>query len=219
MIGGCRIHGPYSTERCPRCELPTTEETYLSETTIIGGLDLAKEHDFTAFVALEIRDGRARIKGTKIWPHVDYHVVVSDVALLYERLHMRMLAIDATGVGEPVVEMFHARSVKTEDIKFSEYVDWTNVYGEHERAPVKFAMAEYARACLQSKPPKVTFSKGTEELQQQLREQEMVIGATDKPTYRHPSGRHDDLAWAFLMALYASRSWLTGQGVHAIWAH
>ena len=101
----------------------------------------------------------------------------------------------------------------TEDIKFGQYVDWTNVYGQREHAPVKYAMMEYARACLQK--GMVSFGRSAEstELIQQLKEQELVVTAQDKPSYAHPENRHDDLAWAFLMALYVSRQWLTGNGV------
>ncbi|MDA4124031.1 MAG: hypothetical protein OK438_01080 [Thaumarchaeota archaeon] len=75
-------------------------------------------------------------------------------------------------------------------------------------------MVECAGACLQKGV--VEFGSGTDELKKQLKEQEMVIGAWDKPRYAHPEGLHDDLAWAFMMALYVGRRWLTGNGTWAI---
>lgn len=96
--------------------------------------------------------------------------------------------------------------VKTEDIKFGEYVDRTNAFGEPERAPIKYAMIEYTRACLQRRV--VEFGSGCDELKKQLKEQEMVVSSWDKPRYTHPEGAHDDLAWAFMMALYAARRWI-----------
>jgi hypothetical protein len=75
-------------------------------------------------------------------------------------------------------------------------------------------MAEYTRACLQWGVMK--FGSGCDELKKQLKEQEMVFGALEKPEYAHPEGQHDDLAWVFMMALYAARRWLTGNGMWAI---
>jgi hypothetical protein len=220
VINNCKTHGNYIGDKCPKDPLPAPEENYFAETILLAGIDLAKLHDFSAMVGLEIQKGVATVLKPKVWPHVDYTVVVNEATEIYRRNRMRLLAVDATGVGEPISEMFHARGVITEDIKFGEYVDWTNVYGNRERAPVKHAMMEYGRACLQAQPPKVVFhKKGSEELIQQLKEQELIVSAQDKPTYAHPEAHHDDLAWAFLMALYASRSWLTGQGIHAVWAH
>lgn len=186
---------------------------------MIGGLDLAKFHDYSALVLIEARDHKAKVVGIKVWPHVDYHVVVGDTTEICRRKDVRMLAIDATGVGAPISEMFAVRGVKTEDIKFGEYVEYTNPWGEHERAPVKYAMMEYARACLQAQPPQVVYSRKSpegEELHRQLSEQQLIVGPTDRPTYAHPEGRHDDLAWAFLMALYTAREWITGNGLFAM---
>ena len=210
MIQYCDEHGAYTEDRCPKCKPPEEEHP---ATQAVGGLDLAKYHDYSAMVDLRVEHHQARIRGIKVWPHVNYYVVVDDVAARYRKTGMRMLGIDATGVGEPISELFYARGVVTQDIKFGAYVDWTNPYGDKEHAPVKYAMVEYARACLQS--GFVKFPSNAGELVQQLREQEIMIGAADRPQYAHPEGRHDDLAWAFLIALYVSRPWLTGNGMWA----
>ena len=214
-IRACDVHGSYIGEKgkCPKCPPPDPEAALRAARVVVGGLDLAKYHDYSAMVVLEIKDGVAYVMGTRQWPHVNYQVVVADVVGVYKKLGMRMLAVDATGLGEPIAEMLLSQGVKTEDIKFGEYVEWTSPWGQRERAPVKYAMMEYARACLQSDPPKVRFPKnGAEALLQQLKEQELVVGSTERVTYAHPEGKHDDLGWAFLMALYSSRRWLTGGG-------
>ena len=192
---------------CKYCGPPPPPEP---EVIVIGGLDLGKIHDYSALVVLEIQDQKVKVKGLKPWPHVDYSVVVKEVAELYTRLEMEFLAVDATGVGEAVREMLAEAGVRTEDIKFGEYVETTNILGEHERAPIKYAMVEYTRACLQA--GRVSFGSGCEDLIRQLRELEMVLGAWEHPKYEHPEGSHDDLAWAFMMALYAGRRWITGGG-------
>jgi hypothetical protein len=218
MIGGCKKHGAFTEPVCPRCaeELKANPPAEPESKVIIGGLDLAKYHDYSALVLIEVIDRTARVAGIKVWPHVDYHVVVGDTVEIYQRKKVRQLAIDATGVGAPIAEMFSVRGIRTEDIKFGEYVEYTSPWGDHERAPVKWAMMEYARSCLQHEPPQVKFGRGSEELQKQLAEQELIVGPTERPTYQHPEGRHDDLAWAFLMALYTARKWLTSGGFVAV---
>jgi hypothetical protein len=214
-IGVCKVHGLYCapTMVCPKCPPPSTEAEKPKAKSVICGLDLAKVHDYSALVGLEVCDHVAKIVLIKPWPHVNYEVVVADTVKIYKKLEARILAIDATGVGEPISEMLTREGVKVEDIKFGSYVEYTQPWGDRERAPVKYAMMEYARACLQHDPPRVVFpAHGAEELIQQLKEQELIVGPTDRPTYAHPDGRHDDLAWAFLMALYVARTWITGPG-------
>jgi len=226
VILACKKHGPYSTDDpskpnpCHKCEKEEKNSPPAPHAgkVVIGGLDLGKYHDYSALVVIEVENQVAIPMAPKVWPHVDYHVVVADTVEIYKRRALRMLAIDATGVGAPISEMFWTRGVKTEDIKFGEYVDYTSPWGSHERAPVKYAMMEFARACLQE--GKVKFPKrGLEDLIQQLQEQQLIVGPTDRPTYQHPEGKHDDLAWAFLMALYTARPYITGNGIVAIRAY
>lgn len=176
-----------------------------------------RRHDYSALVGLKIHRGSAEVVGMKIWPHVDYSIVVKDTVSLYHREGMRMLAIDATdAMVEPIQTMLTSQGVLIADIKFGEYVDWTNPWGTIEHAPIKHAMIEYARACMQEKIvhlPKTGSSETGDELLRQLREQEIVKGSENgRIVYGHPENRHDDLAWAFLMALYVSRPFLTGAG-------
>lgn len=52
--------------------------------------------------------------------------------------------------------------------------------------------------------------KGAEELLTQIREQERIISQTGTIRYEHPQGRHDDLFWAFAMAVHVARPQLLG---------
>lgn len=217
MIGFCKKHGYFSTptlddtkDRCPRCIEDDRLKAMEAQPSVrIGAIDLAKYHDFTAATELDASHHRAVLRSVKVWPHVDYSVIVDEMSQRYRAVHMEMLGIDATGVGEPIAEMFRKNGVVTMDIKFGEYVDWTNPWSLREHAPVKLAMVEYARACMQSGFVEMP-DQGTEELRLQLAEQEIKPGVSDRIQYQHPEGRHDDLAWAFMINLYVARRHITG---------
>jgi Terminase RNaseH-like domain len=192
---------------CPSCR----------NAVVIGGLDFGRLHDYSAIVGLKIRDNVAEVLGLKIWPHVDYNIVVRDTAEIYHRMRMRQLAIDSTdAMVEPIAKMLATSSVSTTGIKFGESINWKSPWGAEERVSTKQAMVEFARACMQQKKvklPKRDISETSDELLTQLREQEIANGAdAGQMRYTHPSNSHDDLAWAFLMALYASRRWLSDRG-------
>ena len=213
MIGWCRIHGSFENF-CAKCAAEKAAPPPAAETVVTGGLDLAKLHDYSAMIDGDITFHKATVKGVKMWPHVDYTVVVKEVAGRYRRRGMHMLAFDETGVGEPIKEMLFANGVRAEGIKYSQVLEWTNPWGDRERAPVKYAMVEYGRACMQAGYVEIP-SKGAaaQELIKQLSQQEIAPTTSDRVKYAHPEGLHDDLAWAFLMWLYVSRTWLTGNGI------
>ena len=213
MFGYCKKHdksfsGPPGTV-CPGCAEESLNHT--EKQWRVGGLDLAKVHDYTAMVELDVRFHHAKVVSVKVWPHTDYSIIIADVTRRYHAVDMELIGVDATSgsVGDPIAEMLRKNGVHTDDIKFGEYVDYTNPWGVYKHSPVKQAMVEYDRACKQSgfvETPK----NGTEELRRQLDEQYIVDSASERVRYSHPEGRHDDLAWAYLIALYVSRRWITG---------
>lgn len=153
-----------------------------------------------------------KVRGVKVWPHVDYTVVVDETAKRFRATDMRILAFDETGVGSPVKEMLWRAGIKAEGIKFSDVVEWQSPWGEREHSPIKYAMVELARAVMQLgyvDLPKT--GAAAKELIVQMGEQE-IMPTSGRPKFAHPAGRHDDLMWAFCMALYVSRRWLVGSG-------
>ena len=222
-----RCHRLWSDHRlqplCERCRKFDSLLVENIEEIVIGGEDYGRYHDYSALVGIKIFKQQAEIIGVKKWPHVDYSIVTQETADIYNQKGMRLLAIDATdSMVEPIQTMLFHKGVLVSDIKFGEYVDWTNPYGTREHTSIKHAMIEFARAMMQEKRiklPRQGLSQTSDDLLQQLREQEIIKGADPEHhsnariVYGHPSGSHDDLAWAFLMALYVSRPWLTGNGL------
>jgi hypothetical protein len=222
-----RCHRIWGDDRvedlCERCRRLDELLINQDEVIVLGGMDFGRYHDYSALVGIKISKGSADVIGVKKWPHVDYSIVVRETAEIYEKQGMRMLAIDASdAMVEPIQTMLYHKGVLVSDIKFGEYVDWTNPYGMKEHTGIKHAMVEYARAMMQEKKiklPRQGLSPTSDELLLQLLEQEIIKGAdpsrhpSSRVVYGHPTNSHDDLAWSFLMALYVSRPWLSGSGL------
>ncbi|HKW04863.1 MAG TPA: hypothetical protein VJN71_06140 [Nitrososphaerales archaeon] len=50
--------------------------------------------------------------------HADYSLIIPNVAVVCVREKVRLLAVDSTGVGKPIVEMLNSKGVKTEAVNF-----------------------------------------------------------------------------------------------------
>jgi len=192
------------------------------ESLIIAAADPAQMHDYFAFVAVHAEPNKAWVETLNQWRHQRYDEIVPMIAAKFKELDMRYMVVDASA--PMVVEMFQRAEIPVQSLQFGDYVEWSNIWGEHKTATIKYAMVEFTRFLLQKNmlelPPEFKDPLWSE-LRQQLREQEIDIGKTNvqrneaKVHYRHPSGRHDDLAWALLMALYVARSWIVGSGAFA----
>jgi hypothetical protein len=196
------------------------EITGEDEEYVIGGLDFGRLHDYSALVGLKVQKKIAKMIGLKQWPHVDYSIVLRETSEICREKKVDQLVIDSTDMlVEPIIDLLEASGVSTSGINFGRTIDWTNPWGKNERASIKQAMIEFARACMQEKKvklPKQGTNKTSDEFLAQLREQQIVGGSNSGHVrYAHPRGRHDDLAWAFLMALFESRTWLSsGRGMY-----
>jgi hypothetical protein len=199
---------------CPKCEAEKPPSVD-NEAVVIAAADPAKLNDYFAYADIKIQNKKARLLSVKEWAHKNYSVVIPEIAQRVNSVKARFLVVDTGGVGEPIKEMFRMRGVRTLDINFGEYVDWQDPWsGNRSKVSVKYAMVQYCRYC--SQLGLVELPNNVPRLQEQLKEQELVQGADPehhedtRVKYGHPSGTHDDLCWAFLMALYVSRRWLTG---------
>jgi hypothetical protein len=86
---------------------------------ILAGLDLGKVSDYSALAVIERteaqengrRVGRYAVRGLRRWQlHTDYTKIAADLSEMYDRppLCGTALAVDATGVGNAVVEIVRA---------------------------------------------------------------------------------------------------------------
>ncbi len=153
----------------------------------IGGMDLAKRVDHSAFIILKLEDGILKQEAHYIWPHVKYGKVAGDVLKFQNKLPMEKIGFDRNSVGDFAVELFDKTALPMEGIKttMQSKLDMINVL-------------------------KILFHQGLlkidkdSELVTQISEQEQIITDAGNTTYKHIPGRHDDLFWALCYACYVS---------------
>lgn len=153
----------------------------------IGGMDLAKRVDHSAFIILKLDDGILKQEAHYIWPHVKYGKVAGDVLKFQNKLPMEKIGFDRNSVGDFAVELFDKTALPMEGIKttMQSKLDMINVL-------------------------KILFHQGLlkidkdSELVTQISEQEQIITDAGNTTYKHIPGRHDDLFWALCYACYVA---------------
>lgn len=160
--------------------------TYIPHITKIGGLDLGKRVDASAFVCLELKDRKLEQVGQHTWNHVNYAVVSDDIVEIQKKEKCRKIGFDRTGVGDAVAELF-PRQIPLIPI------DTTNMTKNH--------IINMIRALFQKDKLRIT-RKG--DLFKQILEQQQDITPAGNITYRHPSSSHDDLFWALGYACYVA---------------
>jgi len=153
----------------------------------IGGMDLAKRVDHSAFIILKLEDGILKQEAHYIWPHVKYGQVAGDLLKFQKNLPMEKIGFDRNSVGDFAIELFDETALPMEGITttMKSKLDMINVL-------------------------KILFHQGLlqidkhSELVTQISEQEQIITLAGNTTFKHIPGRHDDLFWALCYACYVS---------------
>ena len=153
----------------------------------IGGMDLAKRVDHSAFIILKLDKGILKQEAHYIWPHVKYGQVAGDVLKFQNKLPMEKIGFDRNSVGDFAVELFDKTALPMEGIKttMQSKLDMINV--------LKIL---FHQGLLQI--------DGKTELVTQIAEQEQIITDAGNTVYKHIPGRHDDLFWALCYACYVA---------------
>jgi len=158
-------------------------------TEYYAGQDLAKRRDYSALAILErTNDDKLKLVFLKEWPHVDYKVVISDTKRIYKHFRWYRFGLDRSGIGDSIIEEYY--NEYAEGIPFS--------------AKTKEEMIEYI-ILLRQQGRLILPRRGAEELIHQLEEQERILSDAGTVKFRPPSGRHDDLLWAFALACYVAK--------------
>ena len=157
----------------------------------IGGMDLAKRVDHSAFIILKLEDGILKQEAHYIWPHVKYGKVAGDILKFQDKMPMEKIGFDRNSVGDFAIELFDKTALPMEGIvtTMKSKLDMINVL-------------------------KILFHQGLlkidkkSELVTQISEQEQIITEAGNTTYKHIPGRHDDLFWALCYACYVSLEYI-----------
>ncbi len=206
---------------------PQTIET---EKALFIGLDLGQAKDFTALGIIEcvrtITNGGDKNEITQLncihlqrWQlRTSYPAIVADVVKMINGLNPILspngkptLAIDATGVGAPVVDLFKRERINA-NLKPIQIVGGSNISEEFGMTRVpKRDLVSVVQVALQNRTLKIASELGeAETLAREL--QNFTVKITDSANDVYGAwreGTHDDLVLAVALAL-----WIANRPVH-----
>jgi hypothetical protein len=189
----------------------------------IVGLDLGKAQDYTAFCVLEMH-GRAPEESNYHCRHLErlklgtsYPTIVARVRELCRRepllSHRPRLAVDQTGVGAPVVDLFKQAQLNADlkpilihggDHAVNEGGVWR--VAKRELVSVVQVLLQTGRLKIASELPEVSI------LTSELQNFQVSISESGFDSYEARTGKHDDLVLSLAMGLWlgqSTRHWVT----------
>ncbi len=156
--------------------------------TIVAGLDLAKQNDFTA-ISIGCRDCRVEIARDR-FNQVDYLFQVGRIKAICEKWGVQSLLVDSTGVGSPILEQLQNDGLPANGFVFT----------------------------ATSKPPLIeNMALALERTEWQFQEDRVwtmeleayertVSPTTGRSSYSAPEGSHDDCVMARCLMLWQARN-------------
>jgi hypothetical protein len=201
------------------------ENEITTEKSVFIGLDLGQAKDFSALAIIEcvrtITDGGAKDEVTQLncihlqrWQlRTSYPAIVTDVVKMINNLDPFLypkdkttLAVDATGVGAPVVDLFKREQIHAE-LKPIQIVGGANVSEEFGMIRVpKRDLVSVVQVGLQNRTLKIASGLGLAEvLSREL--QNFTVKITDSANDVYGAwreGTHDDLVLAVALALWTA---------------
>lgn len=168
----------------------------------VAGADPAFSMDFFGYVIAGITEqGLIRLVKLKMWDRIDWQPIKREMYGDFKRFDWAQMLIDEANA-RALISDLTAMHVKVKGYKF------TN--------PSKHALVQNLQLTLEANLidwPKREMLPAQHlaifnELMQQVGEQDELHERT-VVQYRHPANRHDDLFWAFCLALYAAKQYLS----------
>jgi hypothetical protein len=208
-----------------RYEPRETEQTIETEKSLFIGLDLGQAKDFTALGIIEcVRSvntlsGKAEITNLNCihlqrWQlRTSYPAIVADVVKMINSLmsyespdYKPVLAVDATGVGAPVVDLFKAETINAE-LRPIQIVGGSNISTENGMTRVpKRDLVSVVQVALQNRTLKIANELSeADTLSREL--QNFTVKITDSANDVYGAwreGTHDDLVLAVALALWTA---------------
>ena len=159
------------------------------------GLDFGKHHDFSVLVALKRDERNLQVIHVHRFPlNTNYASVIGYVKYLQNRWkNVRAVYADITGVGDYVVEDMTQNGI-------------TNVSGISFTVAKKEEMATILREKMRAGEVKIPYTPAESlrdvDLTAELNVEKFELLKTGHIKFSHPEGSHDDLFWAFALAVY-----------------
>ena len=149
---------------------------------LFGGLDIAQRTDNASFLMLERhQDGTFEEVGLKVWPHVNFDKVGSDIGKIWMAEKMHSIGYDRLGIGETAEKILPP------------YLPLTPIVSSQ---PAKHRMINMVAAMIQSGRLIIH----TQELYEEILNQQRKISDAGNVLYYHINGQHDDRFWSLCYA-------------------
>ncbi len=163
------------------------------------GIDFGKHVDHSAIaIVAEQKDPFLRLVYLQEFPlETPYTTVIETVRTLQAAYKFRGGRLDQTGVGEAPYAEIRKFAPTIQGIKFT--------------APLKENIL--SKLLLKMENHEVTIPREPQRLLTQLTQQRCEPTQSGNLKFSHPPGIHDDLAWAFALAVYAYRGSLAWMGM------
>lgn len=160
-------------------------QDYVAGNTYLIGWDVAKHEDFSVVTVLNIST-----RHVDYWARfnkIDYTVQVEQVAEIVDRYH-GSLVMDATGVGDPILEQIRLRGIVVEGVKFD------NLKKEQHIRNLVW-MLEHTSITFPYLPVLIT----------ELREYQYEFTAHGNVQYSAPPGKHDDAVVSLMLVAWKAK--------------
>jgi len=156
------------------------------------GVDLGKYQDYSAVAVIQRQGENLKLVHLHRFPlNTPYATVIGYIKTLSDRYsEVQTVLVDQTGVGEYVVEdMLNAGIPRVQGIKFTQ--------------PMKEEVMTFLKQKMLNKQVNIYYN---ETFIAELNVEKFEITKDGKLKFSHPTGTHDDMLWAFALAVYATKT-------------
>ena len=178
------------------------------------GVDLGQSHDPTAICVIEQVGEQFRCGHLERLPlGTPYPLIVARVAALMQHPTVAgnvRLAIDATGVGRPVCDMFERAGIRFTGVIITAGHGETNPGGNYRHVP-KITLISHVQALLHAGHLKIRQDlPEADNLVRELQDFRVNYSASGFMSFNAREGKHDDLVLALAVAVWCALRQRTG---------
>jgi hypothetical protein len=170
------------------------------------GVDLGQSRDSTAIAIVQIVGEQYRLGHLERVPlGTPYPSIIGRVSDLMRRLPGAMLAIDATGVGRPVCDMFSHAGVHFTGVIITGGTEESSPGNGYRHVP-KVTLISHVQSLLHAGELKIRADlPEAAVLVRELQDFRVNFSATGHMSFSAREGRHDDLVLALAIAVWLGR--------------
>ena len=166
--------------------------------TKILGVDPGRTDPF-ASVLIDVRDKKIYILGAKFWKNQErYQLVYDDIARIVKEHSVSHVVVEKNSAGDPIAET----------LKYEYRLPVTAVFttntNSREKKPDTMNKSEMVTWLFQNHNI-LDWPGHDDEYMSELKKQWAVFGEYHKNKFEAPSGKHDDLMMALMLACYFAR--------------